>query len=220
MRRRTIFWDWFGWVVEKLFIKLTISVFCLVLLAAPIIGYFRGTDGTKGEVGIILNRFYELLIVPNIGTITTIAAVFIGIYVTVFSVLGSIKANSIIGYLTSDDLKQLLVYSSSALIGSIVMLFYSLLYPVIASNYFRAFFFFLLLIYMLLTAVRFFINILVIYIHDINRLISNIEAEKLEIENNKHVMYLLNKFLEEKELEAMQERSKATMIKLNQKKSD
>ncbi|MGO4345554.1 hypothetical protein AB4Z45_08690 [Paenibacillus sp. MCAF9] len=163
---------------------------------------------------------YDQLISLNIGTITTIAAVFVGIYVTVLSIFGSLKVNSFLAHLDKSDVSKLIHYILSALIASFLVIFYSLIMLAIPNPFVRSFMIFILLMYMLLTAFRFAMIISVIYAHDLNRIISNLEKEKQEIEEDKHTMHLLGKYLAEKELEDLRHRSSVTAAILEQKRKN
>ena len=52
------------------------------------------------------------------GSLLSIAAIFIGIYVTVFTLLGSIKVDSVFAYLNENTFKKLVVYIRNAFIAS------------------------------------------------------------------------------------------------------
>ncbi len=60
---------------------------------------------------------------------------------------------------------------------------------------------------MLLTALRFAFVILAIYSHDLNKLISNLKAEKEDKNKHDHIMYQLGEYLEQKENEMLLQRS-------------
>ncbi|TNJ68241.1 hypothetical protein FE784_00850 [Paenibacillus hemerocallicola] len=212
--KRDEFLDKIGWFIEKVLIILVCVTYSIVFLYNRIASVISAKLSIS-QIDYFLLQKYDQLITPNIGTITTIASVFVGIYVTVLSVLGSIKANSLVALLTGNDLSKLIKYIRTALISSFLIIFYSLFVAVLPSKFTQAFFFFLLLFYMLLTAFRFGINILVVYSHDLQKLMHNLEDEKQEKERMTHVMYQLEKYLHEKEVEGLRERSTKAASKVD-----
>lgn len=153
-----------------------------------------------------LYHSYDLIIEPNIGTITTIASIFVGIYITVLSVLGSIKANSVMALLSDNLLKKIIKYVITGLIASFVVVFYSFFAILITNEFIKSFFFFLFVFYMLLTSLRLGINLSVIYSVDLHKISENIEKEKDEAEKYKRVMSRLEKYLDDREAERFRQR--------------
>lgn len=200
--------DRLGWVVEKLLIWAACVAFSGIFLINELILKIRSNYNSLEIHLYLLKKYDQLIITPNnIGTITTIAAVLVGIYVTVLSVLESIKINSMIAFLDSHDIKKLIKYIRSALIGAFVMIFYSFLLSAFPSVFVRSFLMFLFLIYMLLTALRFAFIILAIYSHDLNKLIDNLAEEKEDKNKHDHIMYQLGEFLKQRENELLLQRS-------------
>ncbi|MCG7406799.1 hypothetical protein MH117_05155 [Paenibacillus sp. ACRRX] len=216
MKKDTDWIDIIGWVIEKGAIRFLCCTYSLVFLINKLLlNMHLGSHSI--DKFLLVN--YEMLIEPNIGTITTIAAVFVGIYVTVLSVLGSIKANSLIALLKGNDLSELFKFIRTGMISSFFIIFYSLFAVAVPSKFTQAFIFFLLIICMLLTALRFGVNILIIYSHDLKELAGNLDKEKEAIEKQNYLMIRLEEFLEQQEIERLKNSSlkKQKVINLNNK---
>lgn len=192
--------DNFGWFIEKGFIWLTCSLYVLIFIGNRIMLYW-GLPYSSPYLEKQLFNYYDLMINPNIGTITTIASIFVGIYVTVLTVLGGIKANSIMALLSNNDLKKVVHYILTGLAGSFIVVFYSFFAITIKHEFLRDFIFFYLVIYMILTALRLGLNLAIIYKHDLGRLSENLEQEKKDAEKHKLIMNSLEKYLLEKDAE-------------------
>jgi cell division protein FtsL len=197
-----------GWIIEKGLFYLFFGVIALILFNQTIL-FFNESYGLM-QIEVYLKEQYQVLILPNIGTITTIASVFVGIYVTVLSILGSIRANSLMALLDDRNLKKLVKFIRDAIISSFVVIFYSLIAAIVHNGFIQSFLYFTFLILMLLTALRFGANILIIYSHDLNKLKANIDADKKEKERLNHIFYQLEQYLNEKETEALKARSAKT----------
>jgi len=198
---RTRNWtDHVGWLLEKGIIWIFCSAFVVLFLGNQILIYINNDYGLRSVEEYLYNA-YDTIIAPNIGTITTIASIFVGIYITVLSVLGSLKANSIIALLSDSNLKKIIKFISYGLLSSFAVVFYSFIAVIIPNQFFRAFFFFLLIIYMLLTSFRFGINLSLIYSFDLGKLSENIKNEKANAEKNEQIMARLERYLNDREAE-------------------
>jgi hypothetical protein len=225
MLRRIRLLDLLGWFVEKMMIWIICSIFTLVFLVNEIFLFFMEFNNKMSEeIHVFMLEMYDVLIISpnNIGTITTIAAVLLGIYVTVLSVFGSLKINSMIAFLDSHDIKRLIKYIRSAMVAAFIMIFYSFLLPALPNEFTRAFFTFLFLIYMLLTALRFGLVILAIYSHDLNKLINNLSNEKEDTNKQKHIMFQLGEYLELREKEDLLKRANtmANVLEMEKKQDN
>lgn len=213
------FTDTLGVIVEKLLVIPLSVLYFITFTANEAWRWFFGCRISE-ELYLFLLEMYSKLIENNVGNITTIAAVFIGIYVTVLSVLGSIKVNTMISFFDAKDLKKLVKFIGSALVAALLVLFYSLIMLAISDVFFRAFFIFLTLIYMLFSALRFSLVIYAIYSHDLKKISTNLEMEKKERDDYQHIMYKLNKFLNEHEHDALARRAdKMTQLLKKDKES-
>lgn len=203
---RTSRWaDRIGWFLEKGLIWIVCSLFVLIFLGNKLLILFNMSYGLYSLENFLYHS-YDLIIEPNIGTITTIASIYVGIYITVLSVLGSIKANSVMALLSDNLLKKIIKYVITGLIASFVVVFYSFFAILITNEFIKSFFFFLFVFYMLLTSLRLGINLSVIYSVDLHKISENIEKEKDEAEKYKHVMSRLEKYLDDREAERFRQR--------------
>ncbi len=160
-------------------------------------------NGEPNSLELGLYNYYDILIQPNIGTITTVASIFIGIYITVITVIGGIKVNSVMALISGDDLRKIISFIVTGLIYAFAIVFYSFITEIITNNFVQSFFYFLFLIAMLSTALRFGINLCLIYTFEFKKLTGNLEEEKQEIEKNKHIMLRLESYLENVESERL-----------------
>lgn len=114
------------------------------------------------------------------GTLITIAAVFIGIYFTVFTLLSSIKIESTFSILTKSNFNKLLIYIRNAFIGSFTYLLFSLFSGGINNDWIYTIIALYLLLYMLLSAFRFGTIIYIIFNRDVKKYYDQLEIEKAE----------------------------------------
>ncbi|AKR35036.1 hypothetical protein P4K49_17920 [Bacillus cereus] len=149
------------------------------------------------------------------GSLGTITAVFIGIYFTVFSILGSIKIGSTFATLTNKNLKKLVKFIKNALIGAFIFLFFLLSMQTFIqlTNWILIVIGFLLLLYVCLSAIRFGIVIYFIIKKDIENTHSNIEKEEIVNQKNQLLMHRLDNFLTEHE--KIQSKKQAELMQHN-----
>lgn len=146
----------------------------------------------------ILNDIGDILTKKE-GTLTTLAAVFIGIYFTVFSLLGSIKLESTFALLTQKNFKKLLKFIRNAFIGSFLYLFYSLFSKLISNDWTSYVINLTLLLYMLLSALRFGIAIYLIFKKDLHQLHQHLESEQRQRKHLNNLYKKLEQFLNEEQ---------------------
>ncbi|RXJ13398.1 hypothetical protein ETJ91_25935 [Bacillus albus] len=149
------------------------------------------------------------------GSLGTITAVFIGIYFTVLSILGSIKIGSTFATLTNKNLKKLVKFIKNALIGAFIFLFFLLSMQTFIqlANWILIVIGFLLLLYVFLSAIRFGIVIYFIIKKDIENTHSNIEKEEIENKKKQLLMHRLDNFLTEHE--KIQSKKQAELMQHN-----
>lgn len=198
--------DRIGWFIEKGFIWLFCSLFVVIFVGNKLLLLINENYGFLSLENSLYHG-YDVIIEPNIGTITTIASIFVGIYITVLSVLGSIKANSVIALLSDANLKKIIKFIITGLIASFIVVFYSFFAIIIPFPFLKSFVFFYLIIYMFLTSLRLGINLSVIYSVDLNKLSENLEREKNEAERHARVMMRLEKYLDDREAERLRRRT-------------
>ncbi|MGX5612967.1 hypothetical protein [Bacillus toyonensis] len=159
------------------------------------------------------------------GSLGTITAVFIGIYFTVFSILGSIKIDSTFASLSHNNLIRLVNFIRNSLIGSFILLFFLLSVgtffnsPIWILNVIG----FLLLLYVFLSAIRFGLVIYFIIKKDVQNTDINLKKEEAEHAKKQRLMYSLEIFLNEQEQikiknQAELQQRKLRAIKNTQKK--
>ncbi|MFJ7367535.1 hypothetical protein ACIQWQ_26065 [Peribacillus frigoritolerans] len=133
------------------------------------------------------------------GVLTNVAAVFIGIYFTVFTLLSSIKIESTFAMLTEGNFRRLLRFIRNAFIGSLLYLFYSLFSSLITNIWLSIIINIVLLIYMLLSALRFCLVIYSIFTKDLNNFHQQLKDEKNERKNISNLYKRLDAFLSQQE---------------------
>ncbi|QDH23439.1 hypothetical protein [Saccharibacillus brassicae] len=194
--------NFIGWLLEKCSMQIFFPGFALLFLCNKLLLYFTKSMGST-DLELWLYRTYEVLISSNLGTITTIAAIFVGIYMTVLSVLGSVKVNSVMAFLSDLDLKKLVNFIVKGMLSSFIVVFYSLIANAIEFEFLQVFVFFLLLIWMFSAALRFGGNLALIYKSDLERLSENIEQEREEAEEQKEILKTLRTYLRIQEEEKL-----------------
>lgn len=183
------------WVIIFLLLILIVSSACYVLDVKKIYDF----DNING---LIINKF----LINREGILISIAAIFIGIYFSIFTILLTIKNSSKIVEMGIKTYKELIGFLSNAFIGSFIYIVYAVLYPLISlisNNGIIKFSYELLLgelvIYMLLSALRVGLSFIIIFKHDLNKFFLNIEKENIEKGEQKEIIYKLKGFLEEYE---------------------
>lgn len=157
------------------------------------------------------------------GSLLSIAAIFIGIYVTVFTLLGSIKVDSVFAYLNESTFKKLINYIRNAFIASFSYLVLIMILEVSFNSYAEVYFWLIVLnasivIYMFLTAFRFGIILYISFSKDLNNLQKNIEIHKEKQRETEELRYKMGKFLEENEKERSNKQNEKMSKIINQNK--
>lgn len=142
------------------------------------------------------------------GTLITIAAVFIGIYFTIFTLLSSIKIESTFSILTKANFNNLLVYIRNAFIGSFTYLLFSLFAGGINNDWVYTIIALSLLLYMLLSALRFGVIIYLIFNRDVKKYYDELEKEKAEKIKIDNLYKRLDIFLDDYEKNKQEQYSK------------
>jgi len=151
-------------------------------------------------------------------TLITIAAVFIGIYFTVFTLLSSIKVESTFSILTKDNFNKLLRYIKNAFIGSFIYLFFSLFSNSITNDWYLAIISLVLLLYMLLSALRFGMIIYLIFSRDVKKYYESLEEEQITMRKRENLYKKMEIFLDNEETKRNEEYSRQFSEKLKQSK--
>lgn len=132
-------------------------------------------------------------------TLITIAAVFIGIYFTVFSLLSSLRVESTFSILTRDNFNKLVKYIRNAFIGSFLYLMFTLFAFSINNNWSLAIISLVLLLYMLLSALRFGIIIYMIFSRDVKKYYDQLDVERKNIRRKENLFRRIEGFLDEED---------------------
>ncbi|NIK11515.1 hypothetical protein [Alkalibacillus almallahensis] len=145
-------------------------------------------------------------------SLLTIAAIFIGIYVTVFTLLGSIKVDSVFAFLNEKTFKRLIIFIRNAFIASFVYLLLIMGLEVVYSDdeiiplrYILLNM--LIVIYMFLTALRLGIILYISFDKDLDDLHSNIRKHRQKRREVKELQLRVEKFLDDFEREKQQEKN-------------
>jgi hypothetical protein len=140
------------------------------------------------------------------GTLISLASIFIGIYFTTFTFMGTISYKSTLSLLNKEQFKNLLIYIRNAFLASFSYIIFSLISPLISeSNWVFSLISVPLLSYILLSALRFGWLIYLILARDMHQFIENkkdyeYEKAKLEYIISSLEKYFLNKELENQDL--------------------
>ncbi|QWG33333.1 FUSC family protein [Bacillus mycoides] len=155
------------------------------------------SSGIEQFITVHLKNF----LIDKEGSLGTITAVFIGIYFTIFSILGSIRIDSTFATLSNKNLKRFVKFIRNALIGAFIFLFFLLSIQTFfgLSHWLIIVIGFLLLLYVFLSAIRFGIVIYFIINKDIQNTHLNIEKEEIANKKNQLLMHRLDTFLTEHE---------------------
>lgn len=137
-------------------------------------------------------------------SLLSIAAIFIGIYVTVFTLLGSIRVDSIFAFLNEYTFKKLIKFIRNAFIASFSYLILIMVLEIVYSKYYYIEYPWIILnasivIYMFLTALRFGIILYVSFSKDLQNLQKNIKDHRQEKKEVEQLQHRLNNFLDEYE---------------------
>lgn len=184
--------------LEQNLIKLIISLLLLFLFINKILLYTSIKYGWIAFDEYFLNVFRPALEAKD-STLITIAAIFIGIYFTLFTLLSSIKIDSTFSILTKDNFERLIIYIRNAFIGSFLYLFFSLFSTSILNEWIWTVVGLTFLLYMLLSAFRFGIIIYLIFTRDLKAFYDQLEKERFERIRQQNLIIRLEEFLDEHE---------------------
>lgn len=170
-------------------------------------------------VGGIVGR----ALTKNESTFLTISAIFIGIYFTVYTLLGSIKIESTFASIKKDNFIKLVKFIKYSFAGSFAYLFYTLFNSVATMLFVKAAPYFLiisgtLLLYMLLSALRLGIIVFLVYENDLKKVHELIEKDKKEKQNTQVILFKLEKYLEHFEQEERKKKAEYMRKRIEDKK--
>lgn len=191
--------DKFFYFCETWIIFIIITLFILITTLNYL---FDFDSGYQDFIEVTLGKSLDNLK----GSLLSIAAIFIGVYVTVFTLLGSIKVDSVFAYLNENTFKKLIDYIRNAFIASFGYLVLIMILEVSFNSYNEFYFWLIVLntsivIYMFLTAFRFGIILYISFSKDLNDLQKNIKIHKEEQREIEELRYKMGRFLDEFEKE-------------------
>lgn len=169
------------------------------------------------SVDVFFSKTIPIILTSKDSTLITIAAVFIGIYFTVFTLLTSIGVESTFAILTRDNFDKLVKYISRAFFGSFIYLFFSLFYDVFPMNSYFSIISLSLLLYMLLSALRFASIIYLIFTQEVKKYYERLEEEKRKQRELDSLYKRLNNFLLDEELKKQTKYSREFSKKLDER---
>ncbi|MFZ3577872.1 hypothetical protein [Virgibacillus sp. DJP39] len=147
----------------------------------------------------------ERILAPRESILVTVATVFLGIYFTVFSILGTIKAESTLGTIPKKNFFKLITFIKNAFLFAFSYLFYTIFYPWLAEQLVSYpkqllnLFLIILFLYMFLSALKVGLALFVVFRKDLSNLHESIEKQKLETKKQREIFLRLENFLNEKD---------------------
>ena len=184
--------------LEKRIITIFLSVLVFIFVLNKYLVIFNNKFSIK-QLDVFLSSTIQYILIENSGTLISIAAVFIGIYFTVFTILSGFKTESTFAVLDASKFSDLVKYVRNAFVGSFVYLFFSLVFTLQKDVWIVTLSSLVLLIYMFLSAIRFAIMIYIILQHDINKYHEHLQKINDERNDEKAILQRLNNFLNEQE---------------------
>ncbi len=185
---------------EKKFITIFMGVFIFLIAVLKIGLYFPKVNSLGFIIGLdhFIQNDVTNAFISRDSTLITLAAVFIGIYFTAYTLLATLSSKSTFSVLNKNHLSSLINYIKNAFLASFSYLILSLLSPLLHDyNWFYAVISLLLLVYMLLSALRFGLLIYLILKRDVDNFLDRIEKENKEEIKNQRILNDLEKFLQE-----------------------
>lgn len=187
-------------IIQK-FITLVIILYTLIVIIAYLADVLNIFEFDK-----INDLLIQKFLINREGILVSIAAIFIGIYISVFTMLLTIKNSSLIVKLGEKIYRELIDFLVRAIIGATVYIIYVILYPLLVELNINGLTKFIieallggLVIYMLLTAFRVLLAFILLFNDDIGNVFKNIDEETKESEEIKDVIFKLKHILDEKE---------------------
>ncbi|WP_181917372.1 hypothetical protein [Virgibacillus dokdonensis] len=199
-----------------------ISLILLFFISYSLASYFF-------DYSEVYQRFLETsmsLALHNLkSSLLSIAAIFIGIYVTVFTLLGSIKVDSIFAYLNEYTFKKLIKFIRNAFIAAFGYLVLIMILEIIYTDYNEIPFWLILLnasivIYMFLTAFRFGVILYISFSKDLGDIQENILKHREEKRKLKELQYRLENFLADFEKKEEEKRNNQISEIINKGRND
>ncbi|TCT23379.1 hypothetical protein EDD68_10793 [Melghiribacillus thermohalophilus] len=153
----------------------------------------------------------------------TVAAIFIGIYVTVFTLLGSIKVDSIFAFLNEKNFKKLVNFIRNAFIAAFLYIILIIFLEVYYIDYNDIPVIFLIInliivLYMFATALRFGIILYFAFKKDLNNLPENIKKHREEHKRIRILFSRVENFIDDYEKEKSKDKAERMGKIINEEK--
>jgi hypothetical protein len=185
---------------EKYFNNILILLILVISHAFYLLNHFGIINGER-----VTEEFARLILVPREGIIVTVAAVFIGIYFTVISILGAIKVDSSLAMLPKAKFFKLVTFIKNAFIFAFSYLIFTVFYTWLSeklTGYLQHLLYLLLIIlffYMFLSALKVGLSLFFVFKTDFSNLHESIENEKKEKEHQYIILQRLEQFLDDQD---------------------
>lgn len=187
-------------IIENKWFLRTFWIICILLIINSLLEQFWGI-GLKACVNPFKKDYFLYNFIKNKeGTLTTIAAIFIGIFFTVYTILGTVRLESSFALIDKTSFDKIRNFLKSAFVGSFSFLFFILFLPmfdftIIIPIIYQIIFFFLL--FMLLTAFRLSFILFFIFEHDFLTMHTKLEIEAEEKRKNNEILFRMSNFLDD-----------------------
>jgi hypothetical protein len=190
----------FSRFIENTWLVWCYWIVCIVILINTILEQIFGVG-----IGVIIEPFKDenslnIFIKNKEGTLTTISAVFIGIYFTIYTILGTVRLESSFALIDKESFDKLRSFLKTAFVSSFSFLFIVLFLPVFNFNIPTPYIYqviFFALIFMLLTAFRLSFVLYYIFEHDFSTMHSKLAIEEEERRKNNEILFRLSDFLDD-----------------------
>ncbi|PEY14546.1 hypothetical protein [Bacillus cereus] len=210
---------------ESYFLEYLLLTVWILLLANEFTLFFSSNSYGLIQVHEFIYGPIKKILTDRDGTIINIAAIFLGIYFTVFTLLGSVKIQSVFASISQNNFNKIITFTKAAFGVAFIYIFFSLAGAILDATYPKVVIVksitgicsIILLMYMLMSALRFAVYIYLIFEVDLKNLHSNIEKEREEKRKNDELFNRLETFLNEHEDTKYQEQARKMAEKLRER---
>jgi hypothetical protein len=187
-------------IIENKWLTWIFGLTCLLIFINTLLNQFWGMG-----LNFIVEPFKDENALFNFiknkeGILTTISAIFIGIFFTIYTILGTVRLESSFALIDKDSFDKIRRFLKSAFIGSFSFLFIILFLPMFNLNLITPFIYqtiFFFLIYMLLSAFRLCFVLFFIFEHDFSTMHSKLAKEEEEKRKNNEILFRMSDFLDD-----------------------
>ncbi|UOE96043.1 hypothetical protein [Alkalihalobacillus sp. LMS39] len=179
-----------------LIVMVLLFLFVSILKTISLLGYSDNIVLISELNRFLIKDLSEALIESD-GTLITLAAIFIGIYFTAFTLLATLSVKSALSRLEREQFTNLLRYIRNAFLASFAYVLFSLTAGFMFDyGWYFSVISLLLLTYMLLSALRFGLLIYIILNRDIGFYLNNVQKVEQEQARFDRILHDLEKYLE------------------------